>query len=86
MLIEKNTLCYASERGHNNFWYPSATRLVIKKNCQAERVSWLGGGNKMPIKLLKSCLLPINITENTTTNISPPTKNDYVIVWIEKNV
>jgi|TARA_R110000744_G_scaffold278949_1_gene391144 hypothetical protein len=86
MIIEKNTICYTSEKGHNNFWYPSNNKLVIKENCAAEKISWLSGGNKIPIRLLKSCLLPIDITENTTTNISPPTKNDYTVVWIEKDV
>jgi len=86
MIIEKNTICYTSEMGHNNFWYPSQNKLLIKVNCEAEKVSWISGGNRIPIKILKSCLLPLDITENTTKNISPPTKNEYTIVWIEKNV
>jgi len=86
MIIKENTICYMSEMGHNNFWYPSRNKLIIKENCKAEKVSWLGGGTKIPIKVLKSCLLPVDFTKDTTTNISPPTKNDYTIVWIEKNV
>jgi len=86
MVIKENTICYTSEIGHNNFWYPSRNKLVVKENCTAEKISWLGGGSKIPIKVLKSCLLPLDITESTTTNISPPTKNDYTIVWIERYV
>ena len=86
MKIEKNTICYTSERGHNNFWYPTADKAIIKQGCDAQKLSWLGGGNKFAVKILKSCLIPISITENTTKNTSPPTKNNFTIVWIEKNV
>jgi hypothetical protein len=84
MRIEKNTICYTSEIGHGNFWYPTDNKVLIKEGCDAEKIAWIGGGNKVPIKILKSYLIPIDITENTTKNISPPTKNNYTIVWIEK--
>ncbi len=84
MIIKQNTVCYTSERGHKNFWYPSDNKLLIKADCKAEKVSWVSGGYRIPIKVLKSCLMPLDITENTKTNISPPTKDEYIIVWIEK--
>ena len=84
MRIEKNTICYTSELGHNNFWYPTAEKVMAKKGCQAQRMPWISGGTKIPIKILKSCLVPVDITARTTNNISPPTKNEYTIVWIEK--
>ena len=59
---------------------------MIKKGCDAQKLSWIGGGNKFAVKILKSCILPLNITENTTNNMSPPSKNDFTIVWIEKHV
>ena len=48
-------------------------------------MSWISGGTKIAIRILKSCLIPMDITESTTKNISPPTKNQYTIVWIEKD-
>ena len=92
MLIKENTLCYTSQRGHknfmypsdNNFWYPTKDRLMIKEGCTAQELSWIGGGGKVPIKILKSCLVPINVTASTTDNACPPSKNDYTIVWIDK--
>jgi len=84
MRIEKNTICYTSELGHNNFWYPSQNKMLIKETCEVDVVHWISGGNKIPIKILKSSLMPIDITENTTKNISPPTKNQFIIVWLEK--
>ena len=86
MIIEKNTICYTSEIGHNNFWYPSHEKVLVKQNCEAQAMSWISGGTKMAIKILKSCLIPMDITQRTASNISPPTKNQYTIVWIEKNV
>ena len=84
MIIEKHTICYTSEIGHNNFWYPSHEKLLIKKGASAQIMSWVSGGTKIPLRVLKSSLLPLNLTEKTTLNISPPTKNDYTVVWIEK--
>ena len=86
MKIEKNTLCYTSEIGHNNFWYPTTDKAMIKEGCYAERLSWIGGGNKFAVKILKSCLLPLHITESTTKNTSPPNENDFTIVWIKKQI
>ena len=75
--------CFLSELGHNNFWYPTDNKVLIKESVEVDRMPWLGGGNKFAIKILKSCLIPVDITENTTYNISPPTRNQYTIVWIE---
>ena len=86
LIIKEKTICYTSEMGHNNFLYPSRNKVLMKEDCKAEKVSWLGGGSKIPYKVLKSCLMPLDITENTTKNTSPPNENTYTIVWIEKNV
>jgi len=84
MIIEKNTICYTSEIGHNNFWYPTTHKMLVKEACEVDMLHWVSGGTKVPIRILKSYLMPIDITENTTKNISPPTKNQYTVVWLEK--
>ena len=85
MIIEKNTICYTSEIGHNNFWYPTAERVIVKEQCNVQQLPWINGDNsKIAIKILKSCLLPIDISENTIHNSGPLSKNEYTIVWIEK--
>jgi len=84
MIIKENTICYTSEIGHNNFWYPSQNKVVTKEDCEADAVSWISGGTKMAIRILKSCLMPIDITESTTKSVSPPTENGYTVVWIER--
>jgi hypothetical protein len=84
MIIKENTVCYTSQKGHKGFWYPSENKLLIMADCRAEQISWVGGSNKMPIKVLKSCLMPLDISDSTTKNISPPTKDEYTVVWIER--
>ena len=84
--IQKDTLCYTSEIGHNNFWYPTADKVIVKQGCNAEKLSWIGGGSKIALKILKSCIVPIDLTERTKKNTSPPSKNEFTIVWIEKQI
>ena len=85
MKIKKNTVCLTSERGHNNFLYPSVGKVLVKEDCVVDRISWLSGGNKhIPIKILKSNLILLDIEGSTIKNISPPQKDGYAVVWINK--
>jgi len=84
MLIDRNTICYISEIGHKNFWYPSDHKVVVKEACIAQKMAWLSGGPKIAIRILKENLIPLDMSEQALLNISPPTKNEYTIVWIDK--
>ena len=84
MKIEKNTICYTSERGHKNFFYPSQYKLIIKEDYNADLMPWISGGTKVAIRIPKGILMPLDLVENITANLSPPTTNTYTIVWIEK--
>ena len=57
MIIEEDTVCYISELGNNNFFYPSRDRVIIKKDSEVFQMAWLGGAGKVPYKILKSQLL-----------------------------
>jgi|18_taG_2_1085343.scaffolds.fasta_scaffold05793_4 hypothetical protein len=69
--------CYLSEKGHNNFWYPSQKRSFIKHNCEYTRLSWLGGTdrNLIPLKVSKSCISAFKREET----------NEFIVVWIKKD-
>ena len=84
MKIERNTICYTSERGHNNFWYPTQQKLIVREECSAQKLTWISGGDKIAIRILKENLIPLDISEKSVSNVSPPTENEYTIVWIEK--
>ena len=86
MIIEENTVCYTSQLGNKRFFYPSDDKVIIKKYSELTQMAWLGGAGKVPYKVLKSSLMPLDITENTANNTSPPTKDEYTVVWIENNV
>tara|TARA_R100000808_G_scaffold5648_1_gene17013 strand:+ start:3643 stop:3909 length:267 start_codon:yes stop_codon:yes gene_type:complete len=84
MLIDRNTVCYTSERGHKNFWYPSDHKVIVKESCSAQQVSWISGGPKIAIRILKENLVPLDISQEAILNMSPPAKSGYTIVWIER--
>ena len=78
--------CYLSELGHNNFFYPSTTTALITAGCKYDVLSWVGGAGELkPIKLLKSCVLPLKsknaagVIQNYSSN-----KHDYTVVWIPR--
>ena len=77
MRIKKNTICYASEVGHNNFHYPSDNKLIIKEEYSADVIPWISGGSKIAFRV------PKNLLENTKLNILQP-PNNKIIVWIDK--
>ena len=55
---------------------------MVKENCEGHILSWAGGGDKTPIRILKSKLVPLDMSESTAKNTSPPTKNGYTVVWV----
>jgi len=83
MRIAKNTICYISERGHNNFFYPSDSKVLVKESCEAQELSFVSGSSKKAIKILKKNLIPLN--EISETLLALHRGNDiYIVVWIEK--
>tara|TARA_R110002020_G_scaffold181520_1_gene376555 strand:+ start:992 stop:1252 length:261 start_codon:yes stop_codon:yes gene_type:complete len=86
MKIQKDTVCYMSERGHKNFIYPSNRRAIIKEGCYSEIVNFIHGGSRplKSIRIKKSCLRPYD--PGSILNTSPPDNDSYTIVWINKNV
>ena len=81
--------CYLAEIGHNNFWYPTPTRALILLNCDYTKLPWISGcqRNLTAIKVLKSCVLPIDSDRRKTIktrDASDMNDNDYTVVWIDK--
>jgi hypothetical protein len=78
--------CFLSEKGHNNFWYPTTTAALVIQGCNFESLNWVGGATRKlkAIKVLKSCVLPLEFNQSGYENLSPPHRNSYTIVWVEK--
>ena len=85
MTKPKYKVCYLSEIGHRNFWYPTRNSALYSTDCVHEELNWVSGNaSKLKaIKIKKSCILPLNIDGETVDNISPPSNNTYTVVWVE---
>jgi hypothetical protein len=81
----KYRVCYLSEIGHRNFWYPTRNSALYYSECEFESLNWVSGQSSKlkAIKIRKSCILPLNIDGQTVDNISPPGSNTYTVVWID---
>ena len=60
-MINEDTTCYLSEIGHKNFYYPTSTRAILKKNCMYEELPWLCSQPLRAIKTKISCLFPLSL-------------------------
>ena len=85
MILPKNTVCYISEVGHNNFFYPSENKVIVKKCCQVQELSWVSGSSKKAVKILKENLIPLNKINKTFVALKK-NNNSYAIVWVENNI
>jgi len=86
-VINKNTTCYLSEIGHKNFYYPTDSRAILKKNCTYEKLPWLCSQPLNAIKIKISCLLPLSLDKEGVDDIifnEDPEKT--IVVWINKNI
>ena len=80
---EEAIICYFSEKGHNNFYYASANRGIIKQNCFYELLPWVATDKTLvAVKIKNKCVLPLTIDENNVKDIIP--SNNNIVVWIEK--
>jgi len=82
----KKMICYISEIGQNNFYYPSETKAILNDNCNFQELMWLGGTdrNLRPVKIKSSCLLPMDLKAPSVDKILAKDNNSYSVVWIEK--
>ena len=87
-MIRRNMVCYLSELGHRNFYYPTKTKAVVTEHCQddIEILNWLGGAsrNLKAVKVKNECLYPLTLNEDAVKEILSKNKEEYSIVWIEK--
>ena len=76
--MKKNVFCYLSEIGHNNFYYATKTKVIIKKNTSYEIMPWVGNKNLQAIKVKNKNILHLS-NPKCTTNTGKS------ILWIEKD-
>ena len=53
IIISKGTHVCPSERGHNNFYYPTFNKhIILTEDIEAEQLPWIGGGNLCAYKVI----------------------------------
>ena len=77
----KIMICYLSEIGHGNFYYPTNAKAVLNDSCEYESMSYLGGSsrNLKAVKVKSSCLVPLELNNNFVNK----NLNSYSIVWVK---
>ena len=51
-IISKGTKVFYSERGHNNFFYPSNKFIVLTEDVIVSRLNWLGSNRLKACKIM----------------------------------
>ena len=69
--LKKGTTVYFSERGHNNFFYPTNQSETLIEDTVPVYPAWLGSNNMKAVLVLESS---VKTTGST---------NKYIPVWIE---
>jgi len=67
--INKKAVCFASERGHYGFEYPSTDFVTTNGDIEGDRLNWIEFRG----------LIPVKVTKETAESNELPTN----IVWVE---
>ncbi len=52
-IIPKGTSICRSERGHNNFYYPTLNECtILTEDVKVQQLNWIGGGNLTAFKVI----------------------------------
>ena len=82
-IMNENIICYFSEKGHNNFFYPTDKKAVLKCNAPFESLAWISTNPSLrAVKVQNKYILPLTF-EDDNINLK---ENKYSIVWIKKTI
>tara|TARA_R100001163_G_scaffold65838_2_gene65582 strand:+ start:11067 stop:11363 length:297 start_codon:yes stop_codon:yes gene_type:complete len=79
---------FLSEIGHNNFHYPSHTKVCVNKQDIMSGIlelQWLANNNRdlRPYKIKRSLIKPLTI-DDQYVNIVVNSGNEFIVVWFKK--
>ena len=86
-MTNKNMTCYLSEVGHKNFYYPTNSKAILKKDCVYEKLNWICSQPLIAIKTKIGCLSPLSLDNDAVGDImfnDNPEK--FIVVWVDKNI
>ncbi len=86
-MTKENITCFLSEVGHNNFYYPTKQKAILKKDCYFEKLSWVGPQPLIAVKTKIACLSPLSLDKRSLDDIlfnrDPET---IIVVWVDKDI
>lgn len=82
--MKKRTICYFSEIGNKNFFYPSNRKGIVLDNAEYEALPWLCNNRTLQaIKVKNKYIVPLTNTEDC---ISISNVEQFSVVWTKKQV
>tara|TARA_R110000851_G_scaffold326381_2_gene494992 strand:- start:68 stop:334 length:267 start_codon:yes stop_codon:yes gene_type:complete len=82
MKMEKYIICYLSELGHKNFWYPTVHKALILESLITSYPALVGGGaDLIPAMIEIKNILPLTTSASYIKNNYT---NNNAVVWINK--
>ncbi len=80
--IDENIICYFSEIGHKQFYYPTRTKGVIKCKAPFEKLTWLSTNRELTAIKLKNKYI-LSLTSDKKAAMLELNKEQYSVVWIK---
>jgi hypothetical protein len=84
IVIENDIVCFLSEKGSNNFFYPTSCKAILKKGSEIKSLPWLSGQKQKfsAYITLKSSLIPLSCDNEHIFQIMTDNKQK-IIIWIK---
>lgn len=79
-------ICYLSEIGHNNFFYPTRAKAVLNDHSEYEELCWVSGDSRdlKAIRVKNRDVIPLTLTHDRDVRLLLNDDDMHIIVWIHK--
>ena len=87
IIVKNDIVCFLSEKGNNNFFYPTTSKAILKKGSEIDRLPWLSGHKKRfcAFVAFKKSIIPLNYNNINAIEILS-NSNEKIVIWVEQNV
>lgn len=82
--LNNDMICYLSEIGHKNFFYPTMSKAILNDHCDFEELNWISGdGRKLrAIKVKNKDVYPLTLTCENDIRLLENDDDTKIVVWI----
>lgn len=82
-VMNENIYCFLSEVGCNNFYYPTRTKVILKREAQVEVLPWISTDKNLTAIKVKNKDLVLLTNVYKAVNIN---SESYSVVWISNEL